>query len=680
MDETGQWRDPAEAGWPAMPEARSPGRPVMVGYADLMDGERGTRERPERRRRGLTAPLALPAGFGLLLVVGAAAAASHGGLSAGWVLVLAAIIVAGGSAVAEPAVAPLLGVIGWLTVAGFSRAPYAQLHVTGSGAARAGLVIAGCTAVGVTIGVVVRHLASSFTLWIVDVSGSQPEGGQLAGDEPSGQLAGDEPGGRVAARRQRRIADLYGGIGIRRVLAGVLLAIGGLPLLTVALSAHGLRLDLGDDLLVYLVAVVAVAVVGGFWPAVLAAVIASLLVNWYFTPPVHTLTIADGKSLLALLLFVTVAVTVSSVVHLAALRARQAARSTEEAQDLLALAQTVLGGEDTPAAVLDHLTASRGGRAELLESYGDQWIRAATSGFAGPDDPVRRAAARADLLLEVAGQRRPLSPRLLDGVAAQVAAALDRDRLRTQAAQAEALAEGNRMRTALLAAVSHDLRTPLASIKASVSTLRQTDVEWTEADEKALLATIEQSADRLDALIGNLLDMSRLATGSLQPFLRATAIDEVAPVALRGLDGATELRMAVPDGLPLVLTDPGLLERVLANLFANALAYSPAGRHPQLRASLAGGSVLLEIIDHGRGVPDELKEQMFEPFQRLDARGADPSGGTGVGLGLAVVKGFLDTMGGSVQAADTPGGGLTMRVLLPCAAAAASSAGVPASS
>jgi two-component system sensor histidine kinase KdpD len=680
MDETGQWRDPAEVGWPAMPEARSPGRPVMVGYADLMDGERGTRERPERRRRGLTAPLALPAGFGLLLVVGAAAAASHGGLSAGWVLVLAAIIVAGGSAVAEPAVAPLLGVIGWLTVAGFSRAPYAQLHVTGSGAARAGLVIAGCTAVGVTIGVVVRHLASSFTLWIVDVSGSQPEGGQLAGDEPSGQLAGDEPGGRVAARRQRRIADLYGGIGIRRVLAGVLLAIGGLPLLTVALSAHGLRLDLGDDLLVYLVAVVAVAVVGGFWPAVLAAVIASLLVNWYFTPPVHTLTIADGKSLLALLLFVTVAVTVSSVVHLAALRARQAARSTEEAQDLLALAQTVLGGEDTPAAVLDHLTASRGGRAELLESYGDQWIRAATSGFAGPDDPVRRAAARADLLLEVAGQRRPLSPRLLDGVAAQVAAALDRDRLRTQAAQAEALAEGNRMRTALLAAVSHDLRTPLASIKASVSTLRQTDVEWTEADEKALLATIEQSADRLDALIGNLLDMSRLATGSLQPFLRATAIDEVAPVALRGLDGATELRMAVPDGLPLVLTDPGLLERVLANLFANALAYSPAGRHPQLRASLAGGSVLLEIIDHGRGVPDELKEQMFEPFQRLDARGADPSGGTGVGLGLAVVKGFLDTMGGSVQAADTPGGGLTMRVLLPCAAAAASSAGVPASS
>jgi two-component system sensor histidine kinase KdpD len=612
------------------------------------------------RRRGLAAPLALPAGFGALLVVGASAAATQGAVSAGWVLALAAAIVAVGSAVAEPAVAPLLGGIGWLTVAGFSRPPYAQLHFAGPAGLRAGLIIAACTAGGAACGALVRWLAAGFTLWIVDVSAD--------GQQPV----------RPPARRRRRIADLSGILGARRVLAGVLL-IGGLPLLTVGLSAKGLHLDLGDDLLIYLVAVVAIAVVGGFWPAVLAAIVASLLVNWYFTPPVHTLTIADGKSLLALLLFVTVAVTVSSVVHLAALRARQAARSTEEAEDLLALAQTVLGGEDTPAAVLRHLTQSRGGRAELLERAGGQWVRVATS---GPDDdggPGLRAAARDDLVLETTGQRRPLSPRLLDGLAAQVAAALDRDRLRTQAAQAEALAEGNRMRTALLAAVSHDLRTPLASIKASVSTLRQTDVEWTEADEAALLATIEQSADRLDALIGNLLDMTRLNTGGLQPYLRPTAIDEVAPVALRGLDGGGNLQMRVPDGLPLVLTDPGLLERVLANLFANALAYSPLARPPELLASAQDGRVLLEIVDHGRGVPDELKEQMFEPFQRLDRSGADPSGGTGVGLGLAVVKGFLDTIGGDVRPADTPGGGLTMRVVLPCAPVPATSPG-PASS
>src|SRR5215813_12947543 len=470
-------------------------------------------------------------------------------------------------------------------------------------------------------------------------------------------------GQRRTIAAKRRIPDLTGGIGVRRLVAAGTLLAAGLPLLTLALSVGGLRLDLGDDLLVYLVAVVAVAVVGGFWPAVFAAVIASLLVNWYFTPPVHTLTIADGKSLLALLLFVTVAVTVSSVVHLAAHRARQAAHSTDEATELLALAQTVLGGADTPTALLDHLTASRGGRAELLERVRGQWVKIASSGTAVDGDAELQAHARADLVLVLAGQIRPVTKRLLDGLAAQAAAALDRDRLRTQAAQAEALAEGNRMRTALLAAVSHDLRTPLASIKASVSTLRQTDVDWTPADEAALLATIEQSADRLDALIGNLLDMSRLTTGSLQPFLRATAIDEVAPVALRGLDGGSDMQLTVPDGLPLVLTDPGLLERVLANLFANALAYSPAGRHPELRASQMGGSVLLEIIDHGRGVPDEAKERMFEPFERLQARNT----GTGVGLGLAVVKGFLDTMGGSVAAADTPGGGLTIRVTLPIA-------------
>jgi two-component system sensor histidine kinase KdpD len=226
------------------------------------------------------------------------------------------------------------------------------------------------------------------------------------------------------------------------------------------------------------------------------------------------------------------------------------------------------------------------------------------------------------------------------------------------------------MRTALLAAVSHDLRTPLASIKASVSTLRQTDVHWTAADEASLLATIEQSADRLDALIGNLLDMSRLSAGSLQPFLRPTAIDEVAPVALRGLDAGMNVQLAVPEGLPLVRTDPGLLERVLANLFANALAYSPPGLPPALYARQEGQSIVLDVVDHGRGVPDELKPRMFEPFERLAARNT----GTGVGLGLAVVKGFVDTMGGTVTATDTDGGGLTMRVTLPVASHSASSA------
>jgi signal transduction histidine kinase len=672
-----------------------------------------------------------------MLTIGAAAAALHGRLPAGAVLALAAAVVAVGSMVAEPAVAPLLGGIGWLTSVGFAGPPYGQLRPTGPLALHAVAVMGTCAVAGAATGLIVRRVASSYTLWIVDVPGDawsagaadpgipagqpgalQPGAGESAAPPPdaadagvpelsaaessaAGLIAGPavpehgvpehgvvvhgmaEPGQRrpgrwISGQRRRaprgevpgrHLPSLSGGIGTRRRLAGVLLA-AGLPLLTAALVVGRANLGLADDLLIYLVAVVAIAIVGGFWPAVLGAVTASLLLNWYFTKPLHTLTIAEPRSLLALLLFVTVAVTVSSVVHLAARRAVQAARSGDDAASLLALAQTVLGGADTPAAVLEHLTSTWQGKAELVEQVRGQWVRVSARGTAAAAAPVTRVEMRPGLALLVTGQARPLSAQMLDGFAAQAAAALDRDRLRTQAAQAEALAEGNRMRTALLAAVSHDLRTPLASIKASVSTLRQTDVQWTAADEASLLATIEQSADRLDALIGNLLDMSRLSAGSLQPFLRPTAIDEVAPVALRGLDAGMNVQLAVPDGRPMVRTDPGLLERVLANLFANALAYSPPGLPPALYARQEGQSVVLDVVDHGRGVPDELKPRMFEPFERLTARNT----GTGVGLGLAVVKGFVDTMGGSVTATDTDGGGLTMRVTLPVASRSASSA------
>ena len=607
-----------------------------------------------RAPRGLAAHYALPAGFTALLLTGALAAGLGGRLPATGVLILAAVLVATICAVSEPLAAPALGLIGWLTVAGFSRPPYAQLRMTGPVAARAAVVMAACVLAGAGTGLMVRWLAKSFRLGVVRVRGEQSAGG-------------DTGRARITARPR---VTMRTGLPGRRQAAGIALLAAGLPLLTLVLAAMRPHLDLANDLLVYLVAVVAVAIVGGFWPAVLAAITASLLLNWYFTRPLHTLTIAEPRNMLALLLFVTVAVTVSSVVHLAARRQVLAARSAGEAASLLELAQTVLGGADTPTAVLDHLTGAWGGRAELAERVRDQWVRVAASGTAPPAAVATRVPVSDTVALIVAGQPRPITARLLDGFAAQAGAALDRDRLRTQAAQAEALAEGNRMRTALLAAVSHDLRTPLASIKASVSTLRQTDVEWTAADEAALLATIEDGADRLDALIGNLLDMSRLATGSLQPFLRPTSVEEVAPAALLGLAPASSVRIAVPDDLPLVRTDPVLLERVLANLFSNALAHSPQGRPPELRACPAGESVRLEVCDHGPGVPDEFKLRMFEPFERL----GDRATGNGVGLGLAVSKGFLEAMGGTIHAADTPGGGLTVQVSLPVAAAPATSA------
>ena len=605
-------------------------------------------------RRAIPAPYALPVGFAMFLAVGTVAAGLHGRLPATGVLIACAAVAGATSFAAEPVAAVLLAGIGWLTTVGFSRPPYAQLRPTGPAAAHAAIVIAASALAGAGLGLVFRWYWRRLTLVSMGTYMGMRAGHAAQKGTRRGQTAPDAHPGAGTANQA-------GAIDVRRRLAGVVLAAALLPLLTAVLAAWRQHLNLADDLLIYLVAVVTITVLGGFWPAVLAAVAASLLLNWYFTEPLHTFTIQEPKNLLALLLFVTVAVAVSSVVHLAARRAVQAARAREEAASLLELAQTVLGGADSPSAVLDHLTRTHGGQAELQERAGGRWVRVASSGVEGTLPAASRIDIRSDLTLLVNGLAESATPALLAGYAAQAAAALDRERLRTQAAQAEALAEGNRMRTALLAAVSHDLRTPLASIKASVSSLRQTDVEWSEADQADLLATIEQNADRLDALIGNLLDMSRLHTGSLQPFLRPTAIDEVAPVALLGLDDSLRLDMAVPDGFPLVLADPGLLERVLANLFTNALRYSPAARPPELHAELADHTVLLEVVDHGPGVPDEQKERIFEPFTRVGDRHP------GVGLGLAVAKGFAEAMGGRIMAADTPGGGLTVRITLPVA-------------
>jgi two-component system sensor histidine kinase KdpD len=603
--------------------------------------------------------------FAALFAVGTVAAALHGRLSGTGVLIACAVIVATASALAEPAAAIPLGVIGWLTVVGFSHPPYANLRPTGAPAAEAVVTMAACALAGAAAGLVFHHWSAQVTLESMDrrtqsFPGGRSPGALVRGISVRGQhLPGELPSRSAFPRGiPRTPGPPRGGITRRRQVAGAALAVAGLPLLTLVLSTVRTHLDLSNDLLIYLVAVVAVTVVGGFWPAVFAAVAACLLLNWYFTQPLHTFTIAEPRNLMALTLFVTVAVAVSSVVHLAARREADAAGSAKETSSLLGLAQTVLGGADTPADVLDHLTGVHGGHAELLERVSGRWIKVASSGETGDGTNVIRFEVRPDLALEVSGQSSSATTSLLAGYTAQAVAALDRARLRTQAAQAEVLAEGNRMRDALLAAVSHDLRTPLASIKASVSSLRQTDVHWSPEDEADLLATIESNADRLDALVGNLLDMSRLRTGSIAPFLRATAVDEVAPLALRGLDGAETLRIVVPDNLPLMMADPGLLERVLANLFSNALRYSPDGQPPELRAREDGDRVLLEVADHGPGVPGDLKEQLFEPFRRLDERSS-------VGLGLAVAKGFAEAMGGTIMPLDTQGGGLTMRVSLP---------------
>ncbi|SEC10923.1 two-component system, OmpR family, sensor histidine kinase KdpD [Streptomyces sp. KS_5] len=461
-------------------------------------------------------------------------------------------------------------------------------------------------------------------------------------------------------------------LGRPRILAGWLVGVGGPVLLTLLLTHVDADLGLANDMLLFLTLTVAAALLGGLYPALASAAVCSLLLNWFFTPPLRRITIADPKNLLALVIFVFVAVAVASVVDLAARRTHQAARLRAESEILSFLAGNVLRGETGLTELLERVRETFGmDSAVLLERESDvePWTCAGQVGVGVA--PVRPEDADVDvpvgdhMALALTGRVLPAEDRrVLAAFAAQAAVVLDRQRLQREADQAKELAEGNRIRTALLAAVSHDLRTPLAGIKAAVSSLRSDDVAWSEEDEAELLEGIEEGADRLDHLVGNLLDMSRLQTGTVTPLIREIDLDEVVPMALGGVPECS-VDLDVPETLPMVAVDPGLLERSVANLVENAVKYSPDDRRVLVSASAIADRVEVRVVDRGPGVPDEAKERIFAPFQRY----GDAPRGAGVGLGLAVARGFAEAMGGTLNAEDTPGGGLTMVLTLRAAEA-----------
>jgi two-component system sensor histidine kinase KdpD len=279
---------------------------------------------------------------------------------------------------------------------------------------------------------------------------------------------------------------------------------------------------------------------------------------------------------------------------------------------------------------------------------------------AGPADVA--VALGADHRLAASGRILSAEDRgIVAVVADHLTAALRTRELRLAASSAAALAEANELRTAILAAVSHDLRTPLASIKASVTSLRQDDVAWSAEAVEDFLALIEEESDRLDDLVGNLLDLSRLQTNTLRILERPVGLEEVAPAAVASLgERAACVDLDVPETLPRVVVDAGLLERALANLVANAVAWSPAGARVRVDASPVAGRVDLRVVDRGPGISVGDRQRVFEPFQRLGDRGTE-----GVGLGLAVARGFVTAMGGDLRVEDTPGGGTTMVVSFP---------------
>jgi two-component system sensor histidine kinase KdpD len=483
------------------------------------------------------------------------------------------------------------------------------------------------------------------------------------------------------AGRGRSLPRLTKGLTVRRRmygLAAAVLLLAGLTLLGTALRSD---LTLGSDLLLYLLAVVVVCLVGGFWPALLAAVLASLLINYYYVPPIHKWTISEWQNVLALGVFVLIAALVSRVVDEAANRRSQAARASAEAETLSTLAGSLLRGESALPALLDRVRETFNVTSVALlrrdtsapSSAGDgargSWTVVAQTGpdpCTRPQDADNEVPLDEELSLALRGRVLPAEDqRVLSAFASQVAVAY-RQRLLTEAAQAAVpLAESDRMRTALLNAVSHDLRTPLATAKAALSGLLDHNVVWSEDDERELLNTAGAALDRLTDLVTNLLDLSRLQAGALSVFPRPVGLDDVVSQALAHVAADRAIDLDVPASLPEVLADPGLLERVIANLVQNALRHSPDGKTVRVAGSQHGDRVELRVIDRGVGIPSAVRDQVFEPFQRLHdhATSEDP----GVGLGLAIARGFAEAMSGDLTIEETPGGGLTMVVAMPAA-------------
>jgi len=348
-------------------------------------------------------------------------------------------------------------------------------------------------------------------------------------------------------------------------------------------------------------------------------------------------------------------------------RGSEMRRARDEIDVMVSLVERLALANPVDAVVQEIRRTLRRDAAALLAPQGDGWLVEARVGepaIARPDDG-ERYDLRDGHVLVMSGSALPAEDhKLVVSLLAFLEAATAIQRLETQASTAGDLSRTSELRNALLAAVSHDLRTPLASIKALASGWLEPDVEWTRADTCDFMHAIDTEADRLHQLVENLLDMSRLQSGVLQLARRPSGLDEIVPAALAGLtEGQRAVVVDVPEDLPRVDVDPTLLERAVANVVDNALRHSGEDAPVRVEAAEVAGRVDLRIVDRGCGIPPAQRERVFQPFQRLGDTDVD----TGVGLGLAVARGFVDAVGGELTLEDTPGGGVTMVISLPIA-------------
>ena len=464
-------------------------------------------------------------------------------------------------------------------------------------------------------------------------------------------------GWATATPRQRHVASWLAALVVPSAIC--LLIVGVLdPILGVS----------GESAL-FFIGVLVVALLGGVAPAGLSALLSGLLLNYFLVAPRHTFTISEPDSAVTVVVLLLVAVAVAALVDGAASRAREARKASQEAELLTLFAGSVLRGADL-TTLLERLRETYSQRAVSLlrEQNGTAEIVACVGTKPCAEVDTADTAIEVgddEFWLLMAGRKLAARDRrVLSAVAKQAAGLVKQRELTEEAGKAAAIAQADELRRSLLSAVSHDLRTPLAAAKAAASSLRSEDIDFSAEDTAELLATIEESVDALTALVGNLLDSSRLSAGVVRPELRRVYLEENVQRALLGISkGATGFtregldRVKVEVGDAVAMADAGLLERVLANLIDNALRYAPDGPI-RVSAGQVADRVLIAVIDEGPGMPRGAEEQLFAPFQRL----GDHNTTIGVGLGLSVARGFVEAMGGTISATDTPGGGLTVEI------------------
>jgi two-component system sensor histidine kinase KdpD len=510
---------------------------------------------------------------------------------------------------------------------------------------------------------------------------------------------------------------------------GYAVALLAVALVSLAIGLLGGRQHIANISMFYLIAVLATATFYGSAPAILASAVAFLSFNWFFVEPRHTLTVADPEEWVALVLFLLTAIITGQLAAGQRRRAREALEREREAVVLYDVERLLAGAERGQAlwavaerlrqelqlvAVVIEVNATPGqpaaratagdpqalalverqaltptrvlgqGPPPTEEKRGStgRWVR--TVPPRGPGEarsessqlhliPISSGGRRLGSLYLVHSQLVHFSSRddrLLATVSAQIALAIEQERLRREATEAEVLRGTDELKTALLNAVSHDLRTPLASIVASAGSLRQQDVIWSDEEVREFAEAIEDGALRLNRIVGNLLDLSRIEAGALRPVKDWYALSALLDDVLGRLRAVTEghpVVVEVPDDLPPVSLDYVEIDQVLSNLIENATKYTRPGVEIRVAARRQGDVIEVEVADRGPGIPQAALPRLFEPFFRVDASQPRPRG---TGLGLAVARGLVKAHGGRIWAENRPGGGARFVFTLPLDGAA----------